>query len=56
MGAVHALSKLVSITDFPEQLDVDAMADYIRSNRGDWQDIVLGNSALICRAIGLDLR
>jgi hypothetical protein len=53
---VQTLSKLVSITDFPEQLDVDAMADYIRSNRGTWRDIGLVDSAFIYRAIGLDAR
>lgn len=53
---VQTLSKLVSITDFPEQLDVEAMADYIRSNRDTWQDIGLVDSAFIYRAIGLDAR
>lgn len=49
---VQTLHRLASIMDFPEETDVDSLADYLRSNANSWSNMGAVDRSFIVRALG----
>jgi len=53
---IQTLHRMALIMDFPEEADVDGLADYLRANTSAWSGLGAVDRSFIVRALGLDSR
>lgn len=53
---VQTLHRMALVVEFPEEVGVDGLAEYLRTNVAIWEDIGDVDQSFVRRALGMDMQ